>query len=162
MLTCAIAYESNGHSNREAAMLLINGFSGSLKLWWDHALSTERKEAIKRQKTKVRRIIKVEEGASTTQEVEEEIENVVETLLYAINLHFGLGSDTDVENQRKIIKNLKCSSMENFRWYKDMFLLRIYIFKDCNARHWKEMFIDGLPSFMAECVYNSLNKAYPK
>ena len=52
--------------------------------------------------------------------------------------------------------------MGNFRWYKDMFLLRIYIFKDCNARHWKEMFIDGLPSFMAERVYNSLNKAYPE
>ena len=43
-----------------------------------------------------------------------------------------------------------------------MFLLRIYIFKDCNARHWKEMFIDGLPSFMVECVYNSLNKADPE
>ena len=41
-----------------------------------------------------------------------------------------------------------------------MFLLRIYIFKDCNARHWKEMLIDGLPSFMAERVYNALNKAY--
>ena len=52
--------------------------------------------------------------------------------------------------------------MGNFRWYKDMFLLRIYIFKDCNARHWKEMFIDGLPSFMAERVYNSLNKVYPE
>ena len=52
--------------------------------------------------------------------------------------------------------------MGNFRWYKDMFLLRIYIFKDCNAKYWKEMFIDGLPSFMAECVYNSLNKAYPE
>uniref|UniRef100_A0A9I9E7L5 DUF7746 domain-containing protein n=1 Tax=Cucumis melo TaxID=3656 RepID=A0A9I9E7L5_CUCME len=89
MLTCAIAYESNGHSNREAVMLLINEFSGSLKLWWDHALSTEQKEAIKRHKTKVRRIIKVEEGTSTIQEVEEEIENAVETLLDTINLHFG-------------------------------------------------------------------------
>ena len=33
--------------------------------------------------------------------------------------------------------------METFRWYKDMFLFSIYIFKNCNARHWKEMFIDG-------------------
>ena len=66
MLTCVIAYESNGHSNREAAMILINGFSGSLKLWWDHALTIEQKEAIKRHKTKVRRTIKVEKGSSTT------------------------------------------------------------------------------------------------
>ena len=40
-----------------------------------------------------------------------------------------------------------------------MFLLTIYIFKDCNARHWKEMFIDGLASFMAERIYNTFNKA---
>ena len=98
MLTCVIAYEFDDHSNREPVMFLINGFSGSLKLWWDHALTTEQKEAIKRHKTKVRRTIKVEEGTLATQEVEEEVENAVETLLYTINLHFGLGSDTDVEN----------------------------------------------------------------
>uniref|UniRef100_A0A9I9EL69 DUF7746 domain-containing protein n=1 Tax=Cucumis melo TaxID=3656 RepID=A0A9I9EL69_CUCME len=72
MLTCAITYKSNGHSNREVVILLINRFSGSLKLWWDHALTTEQKEAIKRHKTKVRRTIKVEEGTSKTQEVEED------------------------------------------------------------------------------------------
>ena len=48
MLTCAITYESNGHSNKEAAMLLINGFSGSHKLWLDQALTSEQKEAIKK------------------------------------------------------------------------------------------------------------------
>ena len=125
-------------------MILINGFSGSLKFWWDHALTNKQKEAIKKHRKRLRRTIKVEEGTSTTQEVEEEVKNTVETLLYTINLHFHLGSDGDVENQRKIIKNLRCSSMRNFSWYRDMFLLRIYIFKDCNARHRKEMFIDGL------------------
>ena len=134
MLTCVIAYESNGHSNREATMLLINEFSGSLKFWRDHALTTEQKEAIKRHKTNVRRTIKVEEGTSTIQDVEEEEENAVETLLYTIDLYFGLGNDTDVENQMNIIRNPKCSSMRNFRWYNDMFLISIYIFKDCNAR----------------------------
>uniref|UniRef100_A0A9I9EKH7 Uncharacterized protein n=1 Tax=Cucumis melo TaxID=3656 RepID=A0A9I9EKH7_CUCME len=33
-----LTYESNGHSNGEVGKLLINEFSGSLKLCWDHAL----------------------------------------------------------------------------------------------------------------------------
>uniref|UniRef100_A0A9I9EK22 Uncharacterized protein n=1 Tax=Cucumis melo TaxID=3656 RepID=A0A9I9EK22_CUCME len=143
-------------------MLLINGLSGSLKLLWDSTLTNEQKEAIKTHRTRVKRTIKVEEGTSATQEVEEELEDVVETLLYAINRHFGLGNDTDVDNPRKIIKNLNCYSMGNLRCYKDIFLLRIYIFKDCNARHWKETLIDKLPSFMIERVYNSVNKTYPE
>ena len=39
MLTCYLAYESSGHSNVEVAMHLINKFSGSLKLGWNHALT---------------------------------------------------------------------------------------------------------------------------
>ena len=58
MLTCSIAYESNGHLNGEAAMLLTNGFSGSIKLWWGHALTNEKKEAIKNNRTIVKRRIK--------------------------------------------------------------------------------------------------------
>ena len=57
MLTCVIAYESNGHSNGQAAMLLTNGLSGSLKLWWDHALTNEQKEAIRKHRARVKRII---------------------------------------------------------------------------------------------------------
>ena len=34
------------------------------------------------------------------------------------------------------------------------------LIQDCNTRHWKEMFIDGLSSFMAERVYNSLNETH--
>lgn len=43
-----------------------------------------------------------------------------------------------------------------------MFSRRIYFLKDYNERHWKEKFIDDLPSFIAKRVYNSLNKMYSK
>ena len=62
MSTCSIAYESNGHTNGEATMLLIHGFSGCLKMWWDHALTNEYREAIKTHKTKIRKIVKIEYG----------------------------------------------------------------------------------------------------
>ena len=47
----------------------------------------------------------------------------------------------------------------NFRVYKNMFLFKIYMFKDRNVSHWKEMFIDGLPrSFMANKFITPLPK----
>ena len=88
MLTCSIAYESNDHTNGEVASVLINGFSGSLKMWWDHALTSEQREAIKRYKTKVKRVIKVDDENVTPLEIEEECEDAVEVLLYTINRHF--------------------------------------------------------------------------
>ena len=99
--------------------------NSSPTLWWNHALTNEQKEAIKTHRTRIKRTIKIENGTSATQEVEEEREDTIEVLLYTINKHFDLGSENDIDNQRKIIKNLKCSSMRNFRWHKDMFLFRI-------------------------------------
>ena len=98
MLIYSIASELNGHSNGEAVMHLINRFSVSLKLWWDHSLTNEQKEAIKNHRTRVKRTIKVEVGATETPEVEEEVEDAVDVLLCTINRHFSLGSDIDIYN----------------------------------------------------------------
>ena len=73
-------------------------------MWWDHALTNEQREAIKNHRTRIRMMIKTKDGTSTTQEVEEERVDAIKVLLYTINMHFGPGSDTDIENQRKIIK----------------------------------------------------------
>lgn len=40
------------------------------------------------------------------------------------------------------------------------FIGRVFTQEDYNKQHWKEQFIDGLPSFISERVYSSLNKAY--
>ena len=92
MLTYSLAYESNSFSNGELGKLLINRFSRSLKLWWDHALTPEQKEAIRNHRTKFKRTIKIEVGSPVTQEVEEDREDAVETLLYTINMHFAVGN----------------------------------------------------------------------
>ena len=72
ILTCSITYESNAHTNGEAPMLLINGFSGTFKLWWDHALINKQKVAIKNHRTRIKRTIKTKDGALVTQEIKEE------------------------------------------------------------------------------------------
>lgn len=93
-------------------------------------------------------------------EVKEEKQDVVSTLIHAIAIHF-LGQNlVGTSNHRKILKNLKCTSMSNFKWYYDMFIARVFTQDDCSQQHWKEQFINGLPNFIAEKVYTSLQKNY--
>lgn len=102
--------------------------------------------------------------ASTSRETEEKIkiEDAIAHLIYQISIYFTIKNEIGPKILRTILNNLKCSSMGKLKWYKDMFLGRVYFFKDCNERHWKEKFIDGFPNFIAERVYNSLNKMYSK
>ena len=73
MLTCSRAYESNVYTNgSELATLLINEYSESLKMWLDHGLTNEQREAIRKHWTRIKRTIKAEDGTLTTQEIEEE------------------------------------------------------------------------------------------
>ena len=44
-----------------------------------------------------------------------------------------------------LLNILRCSTMTNYRWYQDVFVSRIMLWKDCHKPYWKERFIDGLP-----------------
>ena len=45
--------------------------------------------------------------------------------------------------------NLKCPTLNDFKWYKDAFITRVMLRDDCNSSFWKEKFINGLPSLFA-------------
>ena len=42
--------------------------------------------------------------------------------------------------------------MTDYRWYQDVFISRVMLWKDCHKPYWKERFIDGLPSIFAHKV----------
>lgn len=54
--------------------------------------------------------------------------------------------------------NLRCPSLTHFRWYKDVFLSRIFLRPDSNHVLWKERFIAGLPSLFAKKVKSRLTQ----
>ncbi|XVF07353.1 hypothetical protein REPUB_Repub06bG0130900 [Reevesia pubescens] len=56
------------------------------------------------------------------------------------------------ERNNELLLNLKCKTMTNFQWYKDMFLTRVMQRKVCSNTFWKEKFITGLPHLFAEKV----------
>ena len=49
----------------------------------------------------------------------------------------------------KIIQNLRCSSLSDYKWCKDTFLTCALHRKDANKNYWKEKFIFGLPALFA-------------
>ena len=56
--------------------------------------------------------------------------------------------------------NLRCSTLTDFKWYKDVFLSRVFQLVDCHNVIWKEKFISGLPPLFAKKVKEFLRQQH--
>nr|CAN70247.1 hypothetical protein VITISV_021083 [Vitis vinifera] len=145
MMMAANAYRiKTSNSDFHAAGALVIGFTGLLKGWWDHYLSQNDREYILNAK---KTIIK-EEGTS----VQTYEEDAVNTLIFAITKHFIGDPVYFQERTSEILNNLRCPTLQDFKWYKDMFLVKVMSRPDCGNHYWKEKFISGLPTLFAEKV----------
>ena len=80
-------------------------------------------------------IVKTEGGQTTTSV--EVVEDGTATLLYSIVKHF-MGEPRLFQNRSlKILNNLYCKKLTDFRWYKDMFITKVMLRDDCNNDYWK-------------------------
>ncbi|KAL4581676.1 hypothetical protein LXL04_006203 [Taraxacum kok-saghyz] len=141
MLMYTTIAKNAGNNEKQIAAMIIAGFTGQLKGWWDNYLNLEGQQAILA-------TTKTEDGVNTP--------NVVYTLTCTIIEHFtGRWSDNS-ENIRTLLNGMFCKTLTSFRWYKDTFLSRVMELNDCNSVYWKTKFIDGLPHLFAERVKNQL------
>ena len=141
MLMYTTIAKNAGNNEKQIAAMIIAGFTGQLKGWWDNYLNLEGQQAILA-------TTKTEDGVTTP--------NVVYTLTCTIIEHFtGRWSDNS-ENIRTLLNGMFCKTLTSFRWYKDTFLSRVMELNDCNSVYWKTKFIDGLPHLFAERVKNQL------
>ncbi|XP_059310059.1 uncharacterized protein LOC132061224 [Lycium ferocissimum] len=88
--------------------MIIAGFTGQLKGWWDNYLTQEQRSnilnAVKREGTSQEPVI---------------VPNAVYSLVINIIEHFsGRWSDNN-ETIRTMLQNLRCQTLTSFRWYKD-------------------------------------------
>ena len=147
------AYKSKGNSQSQIASLLFSGFTGTLKSWWDMYVAPGEKTLIL---TAKKIVIKHENN----QQVQTEEEDILNTLIYSIVKNF-IGDPTVFkEKSREILLNLTCRKLQDFRWYKDMFLTKVMLRPDCREPYWKERFIAGVPNLFAEKVRNKLREKY--
>jgi hypothetical protein len=159
MMMYSSVCKSIGNQDRDIAIFIINGFTGSLKGWWDNFLTQiQRDEIISAEKTEVIEV-KQEQGQLQpiqAQQMTQQSQDAVYTLVQAVILHFIGAVEQRQERGRELLQNLRCPSLTHFRWYKDVFLTKVMQRHDANSEHWKAKFIDGLPPLFATKVRQKL------
>ncbi|KAL2506072.1 putative reverse transcriptase domain [Abeliophyllum distichum] len=145
MSMASSAYSAKGNTDKEATVNIYNGFSGQLKDWWFNYLSSDEQD-------KILNAVK-KEGDSP---LDPSKQDAVCTLLFTIIKHFIGEPSSFMEKSSELLMNLTCPKLQDFRWYKDIFLQKVMTRADCKSAFWKERFIAGLPKLFAERVRNSI------
>ena len=151
MTMTANAYKTqSGTSDKAIAEILITGFTGQLKGWWDHLFT-------KQQQLDILHGIQTDEnGAPICDEFNSPIEDAVATLILTIFLHF-IGDPSHLRDKNaELLHNLRCRKLSDFQSYKTTFFTRLFLRDDANHITWKEKFLAGLPILLGEKVRNSI------
>lgn len=153
MMMYSTVCKQNDNTDHQICKFLTTGFSGILKGWWDNALTDlQRNEVLTAYKTETNPITKTE-----TQK-----EDVCYTLVQVILHHFVGPGNIIFDRGRELLQNLRCPSLTHFRWYKDVFLMKVMQRSSANSEHWKAKFVDVLPNLLAERVRKSLRDKHNK
>ena len=74
------------------------------------------------------------------------------TLIFSISKHFTRDPTKIKDKTTDLLTNLKFPKLHDFRWYKDVFLIKVMLRLDYNQSFWKEKFILGLPRLFSERI----------
>ncbi|XP_027337333.1 uncharacterized protein LOC113851039 [Abrus precatorius] len=134
--------------------ILVAGFTGQLKGWWDNYLTKADRENILSG-------VKIDDKGKTIVSDNEHLPDAVYTLLYTISQHFLGDPSLWRERSGELLSNLRCKSLEHFKWYKDTFMSRVLTREDCNQAYWKEKYLDGLPKSFGDLIRSKLRSNSP-
>ncbi|KAH9762669.1 hypothetical protein KPL70_000885 [Citrus sinensis] len=155
MTIAANTYKTqSGASDKAIAEILIVGFTGQLKGWWDHLLT-------KQQQLDILDSIQIDEnGAPILDEFNSPIQDAIATLILTISLYF-IGDHSHLRDKNaELLHNLRCRKLSEFQNYKTTFFTILFLRDDANHITWKEKFIAGLPTLLGEKVRNSIKALY--
>ncbi|KAH1256619.1 polyprotein [Glycine max] len=151
MTMVATAYQTSHECSEETIIdILVAGFSGQLKGWWDNYLTNE-------EKSKIYSAVKTDlNGKVITNDDDKEIPDAVNTLIFTIAQHFIGDPSFWKDRSAELLSNLKCRTLADFRWYRDTFLTRVYTREDSQQPFWKEKFLAGLPRSLGDKVRDKI------
>ncbi|KAG5605637.1 hypothetical protein H5410_027129 [Solanum commersonii] len=112
--------------------MIIAGFTGQLRGWWDNYMSMDAKAAVINAKATTEGVDNLGFALVNNRE------DAVYTLVLTILEHFSGRFTNQYETVRSLLNGLRCRHLGEFRWYKDTYLSR------------KAKFVDGLPPLFAE------------
>ena len=118
MQLAAIAYLTESDDSN-AVQLILTGFTGTLKLWWENFLTEKERFYVSK---------------SINEKGEQD---AVTRLIYAIIKHFIGDPNSFGERNSEILRNLRCKTLSDFKWYHDVFLAKVMTRTDAKASFWK-------------------------
>ena len=122
--------------------LILTGFTGTLKLWWENILTEKERFYVSK---------------SINEEGEQD---AITRLIYAIIKHFIGDPNSFGERNYEILQNLRCRTLSDFKLYHDVFLAKVMTRTDARPSFWKETFLYGLPRAFNEKVQESLREKH--
>ena len=133
MSMARIAYVNNHNLDHpEIVDLLVTGFSGTLRGWWDSYLTEDSRESIKHAVKKNAKGLPI-----FYESVGQGIPDSVNTLIYTILKHF-VGNSSNISSRiSDYLNNLRCPTMSDYKWYQDVFISGVMLRKDCYKPYWK-------------------------
>ena len=124
MILAATAYKIHQNTNHQIAQIFISRFTKNLKGWRDNYVPSDDKERILTS-------IKVEQSGADINQTQ----YVLATLIYTITKKI-MGEPVQFpEQSSEILSNLACPKLQDFRWYKDVFLSKVFTQTDCNDQY---------------------------
>ena len=109
MGVAATAFKVSGYSNKNVTTIIAVGFSGQLKNLWNNYLTYDE------------RLVILNHTTNEYDERGKHIQDAPETLVHTITLHFVGNPQKGQAAAKIVIINLGCSTLSNYRWYKDVF-----------------------------------------
>ncbi|KAG5615445.1 hypothetical protein H5410_015269 [Solanum commersonii] len=150
MLMYATICKSVNNTDRTNCKMIIAGFTGQLRGWWDNYMTLDAEAVVINAKA-------IAEGVDNLGFALVKIrEHAVYTLVLTILEHFSGRFTNQYETIRSLLNGLRCRNLGEFRWYKDTYLSRVMELSENGLEFWKAKFIDGLPSLFAERVKKTL------
>ena len=118
MSMVSIAYQNNHDLDQPKIVnLLVTGFSSTLCGWWDSYLIEDYKDSTKNAVKKNDECFPIFDES-----VGRSILDGVNTLIYTILKQF-VGTPSNISSRvSDLLKNLRCPTMSDYRWYQDVFI----------------------------------------
>ena len=60
------------------------------------------------------------------------------------------------ERTSEILNNLRCPKLQDFKWYENMFLVKVMARPDCESHYWKENLYQGYPLYLLKKLNKKL------
>ncbi|KAK9134325.1 hypothetical protein Syun_013655 [Stephania yunnanensis] len=143
------------HTEPDTAKAIVCGFTGQLYGWWHYVMDEDEREAITNHlKTDALNNPIINQNGDW---VYDSVNHLMAAIIWQFVGHIS-SINEKISDQ---LQNLRCRTLNDYRWYKDTFFSKLYsLTEKHDESFWKERFIAGLPPYFAAKIKDFIKEHY--